>query len=196
MDTLIKLAETRLHDVVADAGLTEGSVASIRRIDDASAALHWLIRAGALVDAVKLLAHCLPKRESIWWACTCCRSLTDGADLGEDEAPVALAEQWVYKPKDTTARAAYVEAERRGFQTPGGWAGVAAFWSSSSLAPPGQVKVAPAHYLTGVAVAGAVLLAATVEPVTEIDARYMQFLKFGLDIAAGGTARSEDGQLI
>ena len=196
MGKLIKIADARLPDVVADAGLTEASVALVKKTDDASVALQSLIGAGALVDALKLLAHSLPKRESIWWACTCCRSVAEGVDLGADEAAVALAEQWVYKPKDATARAAYVEAEKRGFQTPGGWAGVAAFWSSSSLAPPGQVKVAPAHYLTGVAVAGAVLLAATVEPVTEIDARYTQFLKYGLDIAAGGTARGADGQLI
>lgn len=195
MDTLIKIADTRLKDVIPDAGLTEEAIASLARVEDAGMGIQVLINAGMLVDAVKLLAHCLPKRESIWWACTCCRSLVGGADLGPDETAVALAEQWVFKPKDATARAAYAEAEKRGFQTPGGWAGVAAFWSSSSLSPPGQVKVAPARYLTGVAVAGTVLLAASAEPVTEIDARYAQFLKYGLHIAAGGTAR-EDGHLI
>ena len=194
MSGLIKINGKRVGDVLAHAGIDADGVALLRPDALVEQGIEVLRGAERIIDALRLLAHALPKRESVWWACTCCRALLGMGIPLTDEPAIARAEAWVYEPRDKNARAAYSEAEERGFQTPGGWAAVAAFWSSGSLAPAEQPAVPPADYLTGVAVAGAVTLAAVVEPVVEMESRYARFLKFGLDIAAGGTARGPDGK--
>lgn len=192
MSTLIKISTKRVGDVITHAGLEAESTQLLRPDHLVEHGIEVLRGAERIIDALRLLAHALPKREAVWWACTCCRVLLGAGIPHTDEPAIARAEAWVYEPNDKNARTAYVEAEQRGFQTPGGWAAVAAFWSSGSLAPQDQPAVPPADYLTGVAVAGAVTLAGVVEPIADMDTRYARFLKFGLDIAAGGTARSPD----
>ena len=196
MGALTKIDSRRVADVIEHTGLESASAKLMRGDLPVEQGIELLRSAGRIIDAIKLLAHALPKREAVWWACTCARALLGNGISLDDEQAIAKAEAWVYEPNDANARAAYGEAEPRGFQTPGGWAAVAAFWSSGSLAPPEHPVVAPADYLTGVAVAGAITMAAVVEPVLEMDARYMKFLDYGLDIAAGGTARGPDGHPI
>ena len=194
MSTLIKINTKRVGDVIIHAGLEAESTALLRHDQLVEQGIEALRGAARIIDALRLLAHALPKRESVWWACTCCRALLGTGIALTDEPAITRAEAWVYEPNDKNARAAYTEAEERGFQTPGGWAAVAAFWSCGSLAPAEQPAVPPADYLTGVAVSGAVMLAAVVEPVADMDARYARFLKLGLDIGAGGTGRNPDGK--
>lgn len=189
---LTKLRNVVVADVLPHAGLEPGSAEAVRTDRTIDEAVRRLAGTNALTDALKLLAHGLPKREAVWWACTCCRACAPALQ-GDDLKAVDAAEKWVYEPTDANARSAYEYAERLGFKTPAGWAAVSAMWSSNSLAPTGQVVVPPAHYLTGVAVAGAVMLAAAAEPVAEIAVRQSRFLRYGLEIAAGGDARRSDG---
>ncbi|MCP5201239.1 MAG: hypothetical protein H6977_14605 [Gammaproteobacteria bacterium] len=194
MDKLVKIESRRLEDILPNAGLEESVAAAIGRDLPVATVIEQLATDGRPVDAIKLLAHALPKRESVWWACTCCRALDREARTPLDRDAIAAAEAWVYEPTEAHARAAYAEADKRGFLTAGGWAAVGAFWSSGSLAPEGQPAVPPADYLTGVAVSGAILLAAVAEPVAQTEARYEAYLRYGRDIAAGGTARNEKGE--
>ena len=194
MTTLNKISTKRVSEVLTHAGLEADGQSLLRPDWLAEQGIETLRTSGRILDALRLLAHRLPKREAVWWACTCCRALLGAGVPLTDETAIARAEAWVYDPQDKHARVAYVEAEQRGLQTPGGWCAVAAFWSSGSLAPAEQPAVPPASYLTGVAVIGAITLAAVVEPIAEMDARYPRFMKIGLDIAAGGTGRNPDGK--
>lgn len=54
-------------------------------------------------DAILLLAHILPRRETLWWAIQCVRTLLGGK--AEDEA-LRAAEAWVRAPEDETRLAA------------------------------------------------------------------------------------------
>jgi hypothetical protein len=91
---------------------------------------------------------------------------------------------------DDIRRAAMQEATTAGFQSPEAWAAVAAFWSGDSLVPvDAQMKVAPPPHLTGVAVAGAVTLAAVRIKPARKDQRLNLFLGSARDIAAGGSGR-------
>lgn len=193
MSELKKIVKRSVADFIAHAGLDAEKAARFSPQQSAADALGSLIEAGALEDALKLIAHALPKRESVWWACTCSRAVLGAAPSGDEGHAIKAAEAWVYDPTDDKARAAYGWAEKLGFKTPGGWAAVAAFWSSGSLSPPDQPLVPPAPYLTGVAVAGAVMLAAVVDPVSEISARHRRFLDYGIEIASGGDARAAGG---
>jgi hypothetical protein len=144
---------------------------------------------GFLLEATRFVAHALPHREAVWWACMCA-SHTAPADLPDtDRQAREVAEDWVRQQGDKPRRIAWSLAEASGFQTPEAWAAVAAFWSGDSMAPEGLPAVPPAPHLTGTAVAGAVALAAVRGDVTRQQARLRRFLESGRNIAAGGPGR-------
>ena len=152
-------------------------------------ALDRLTAGGFLIEATRLVAHALPKRESVWWACMCAIH-TAPVDLPDaDRKCREAAEDWVRQPAETSRRAAFDLAQASGFGTPEAWAAMAAFWSSGSMAPEGQPVVPPAPHLTGTAVAGSVALAAVRGDVARRNARLHQFLESGRNIAMGGPGR-------
>ena len=152
-------------------------------------ALDRLEAAGFLMEATRLMAHALPKREAVWWACMCAAH-TAPPDLPEtDRHAREAAEHWVRQQSDALRRGAMQQAEAGGFATPEAWAAVAAFWSGDSMAPEGQPAVAPAPHLPGTAVAGAVVLAAVRGDPARQPARLKRFLESGRNIAAGGPGR-------
>jgi hypothetical protein len=153
---------------------------------DAPDAVQRLEAGGFLTKAVRLIAHALPKRDAVWWACMCAFH-TAPADLAEsDRLARELAENWVRQQTDRLRREAMAKAEAANFATPETWAAVAAFWSGDSMAPAGQKAVPPAPHLCGTAVAGAVMLAAARGDPLWQSARVKRFLGSGRDIAAGG----------
>lgn len=152
-------------------------------------ALDRLETGGFLAEAVRLVAHALPKREAVWWACMC-TAHTAPADLPEaDRKCREAAEDWVRQQGEKPRRRAFDLAQTVNFGTPEAWAAVAAFWSGGSMAPEGQPDVPPAPHLTGTAVAGAIGLAAVRGDVLRRDARLRRFLESGRNIAAGGPGR-------
>lgn len=152
-------------------------------------ALDRLTAGGFLIEATRLVAHALPKRESVWWACMCAIH-TAPVDLPDaDRKCREAAEDWVRQPAETSRRAAFDLAQASGFGTPEAWAAMAAFWSSGSMAPEGQPVVPPAPHLTGTAVAGSVALAAVRGDVARRNARLHRFLESGRNIAMGGPGR-------
>lgn len=139
-------------------------------------------------DAVQFLARALPKREAVWWSCLCARDL--GADEKRPELAGGLeaAEAWVYRPTEETRRHAEKAGQAIKGSHPARWAAMAAFWSGGSLAPPGSPEAKPPEDFTAKAVAGAILLAAGLDPKLT-KARNRKFLAAGIDIAKGGTGR-------
>lgn len=137
-------------------------------------------------DAVAFLAHGLPKREAVWWACLCVRSALGDPHQARDLEILGLAEAWVQDPSDSNRRAAMAAAEASEFKTPACWAAVAAFWSGGSLAPADLPEVPPADNLTGKAVVAAVMMAVAVGDPDKMAERYRQLLARGVDIARGG----------
>jgi hypothetical protein len=136
-------------------------------------------------DAVRFLAHALPKREAVWWAVQCVR-----AGFGEqepkrtDRAALETAERWVNEPDEKNRRAAEVAADATGHQTAAGWAAAGAFWSGGSMAPEGMPEVPPKETLTPQAAVVAVNLTATVDP-EKMNQRYAEYLSLGSAIADG-----------
>jgi hypothetical protein len=163
--------------------------AALGAAEDAQGALEALLAAGRLPDALRLLAHALPKREAVWWACMCARAVPDPKLPAEDAAAIEAAEAWVRRPDDPSRRAAMEAAQKTGFRSAEAWAAVAAFWSGGSMSPAGQPDVPPADHLCGVAVGGAVVLAAVRVKPERADARVARFLESARAIAAGGAGR-------
>ena len=151
--------------------------------------LDALVAGGLYADAIAFLTRALPKREAVWWACTCARETTMPEPPERVDAALQAAEAWVYKPNEERRREAQGAAEAAGFDSPESWAAVAAFWSGGSITPPDAPAVAPADDMTAKAVAGAVMLAAVRREPERADERYRLFIEKGRDIADGGTGR-------
>ena len=150
--------------------------------------LDALIAHSLYADGIQFLARALSKREAVWWSATCARELS--ADMKQPEflAAVEAAESWVYRPTEQNRRTAEKAANAIKASNPARWTSMAAFWSGGSLAPPDAPEVKPAEDFTAKAVAGAVMMAAGLDP-AQSDARNQRFMASGLDIANGGTGR-------
>jgi hypothetical protein len=169
--------------------LTPEAAACIDGCVTVSEAVARLTAGGFLLHAVRLSAHALPNREAVWWAAQCANH-TEPADLpSADRTARELAERWVRRPSDETRRAAMEQAEAAGFTSPEAWVAVAVFWSGDSMSPLGQPKLPPAPHLAGIAVAGAVALAAVRTKPEQQEARLRRFLASACDIAGGGAGR-------
>jgi hypothetical protein len=140
------------------------------------------------IDAIRFLAHALPRREAVWWACTAARSGLDPNAAAQRQA-VETTEAWVYHPDEERRRAAVAAAPAAGNDSPAHWAAMAASWSGGSLAPPEAPVVPPGETLTAQAVAGAVLLAAVKPEPERAPERYRNAVVQAIDIARGGTGR-------
>jgi hypothetical protein len=150
-----------------------------------------LVGAGLMNDAVAVMAQALPKREAVWWACVAARTLVDAETPAPVIAALEAAEAWVYKPTEELRRAAMERAQATAFDHPGVWAAVAAFWSGGSMAPPNVPAVPPAEHLTGLAVSGAVNLAAVLRQPEQAPAKLKAFIQQAVDIANGGSGRQK-----
>lgn len=187
--TLSKLVGVEIATVLDRATLAPAAQVPLQGCTEIGEAIDRLETAGFATEAVRVLAHAMPKREGVWWACMCAAN-TAPADLGEaDRLARETAELWVRQQKDEQRRAAYAKAEAAGFQTPEAWAGVAAFWSGDSMSPLGQPAVPAPPHTVGLAVAGAISLSAARGDITRHPARLKRFLESGRNIAAGGPGR-------
>ncbi len=114
-------------------------------------------------EAVHLLAHGMPERESTWWACQSSQKVASKLNPA-DHSALSAAQAWVKNPTPETKAAAATAAAKTDYTGPGAWAAQAAAWSHTP-APVTSAAVTPAPPaapagLTAPAVAGSVLLAA------------------------------------
>lgn len=191
-DALIKIKSCPARELAARCDLSDDARALLHDDPVAPVFINRLAAANQHLDAIHFMAHALPKREAVWWACLCVRST-----LGQTASPdivkaLTTAEQWVYKPTDANGQLAMTAAEATDFSAPASWAAVAACWSGTNMSPQGNPPVAPGDDLSGKAVSGAVTLAAVMNDPDGVEARYQGFLSQGLDLARGGSGRGEE----
>ncbi|CAN5669951.1 hypothetical protein BH23GEM7_BH23GEM7_12010 [soil metagenome] len=135
-------------------------------------------------DAIRLLAHALPKREAIWWAWTSARQVLDGDPPLNIRAALDATERWIRQPSEETRRPMLRIAEEADLGTPAGCAALAVFLSGGSIAPPEAPPVEPNEFAAAKAIAGSIVLAAvSTEPETA-PAKFRGFIDRGVDIAS------------
>jgi hypothetical protein len=147
--------------------------------------LSRLIEERQFVDAARFLAHALPKREAVWWACLCARKVAGPDSPAAHAAAIEGAELWATDPTEANRRAAMPLAETTGMGTPAGCAAAAAFWSGGSLATPELPAVPPPDHLTAHGVASAVMLAAVNNEPEKAHEKFRAFFELGLGVAEG-----------
>lgn len=132
-------------------------------------------------DAVRFLAHGMPKREAVWWAWFCARR-ADPDPEPEVKAALAATESWIAQPTDDNGRTAHAAAKAVGLGTPAGCAGLAAFFCGSSLGPPHVQAIPPGEYLYAKAVSGAVIFAAVSSEPEKAPEKFNNYLAQGMEI--------------
>lgn len=148
-----------------------------------------LASAGLYLDAIKLLAHGLPKRIAVWWACLATRSVQKPDADQANMAALLAAETWVKNPTEENRLRCKALGEATKYDTAASWAATSAAWCAGSMAKEGEPEVAPPEHLYAHAVAGSISLAASLEDPEHSTEKYSTFLAQGLDLARGG-----DGQ--
>jgi len=144
--------------------------------------LNLLIEKNHFPDAVRFLAHVLPKREAVWWGWVCARRSAGAEPPEKVKVSLDATEKWIAQPTEEHRRAAMDAARRAELNTPAGCAGLAAFFSGGSLGPSNSPVVPPGDYLTAKAVSGAVIFAAvSVEPEKAAE-KFRAFIAQGVEV--------------
>jgi len=106
-------------------------------------------------DHIHFLAHGMPERESVGWACKSSAKVGDKLEPA-DKSAMHAAHEWVKNPTPANKSAAAAAAAKTNYQGPGAWAAQGAAWSKT----PGAPATGAAPNLTGHAVSGSVMLSA------------------------------------
>lgn len=149
-------------------------------------------------DAIRFVAHVLPKREAVYWACMVWGALFGPRRLSANqEAAFEAAIEWVCDPNEATRRQAETAARAAGFDNSAGCAAMAAFWSQGSMTPAHLPPVEVKPYLCGRMVSASVILTAAAGEYSRLDENKKGFLMLALEIDRGTVRwdRSENGNL-
>lgn len=169
---------------LADAPLGPDARALLTPPRPAADVVAALAAAGLLADAVRATAFLLPRREAVWWAVRCVRSVPAAVADPRTVAALDAAAAWAAAPSDDARRATFALAEKV-MHTPAGAVGAAVFFADGSLSGPKLPTVLPAPALCPTTLANAVLLAAVVSEPERAADRRRAFLDIGTAVAAG-----------
>ncbi len=176
-------AVSKTATISSAAELSEAAMALVRPETHPREYIALLLERELYPDAVKFLAHALPKREAVWWAWISARRAAGEKPAPPIKASLDATEHWIAQPTDPNRRAAMAEAEKAGFDSAAGCAGLGAFFSGGSVAPPELAAVPPGEYHTARAVAGAVTIAAVSAEPEKAPEKFRSFVAQGLDVA-------------
>jgi hypothetical protein len=136
-------------------------------------------------DAVGFLAHALPKREAVWWACQCVRSVPAACSPPKAVAAVEAAARWARDPNEGNRQATLPPAEALEFDTAAGCVALAALRSCGYYGPPPSKPVIPPNeWLTAQAVSEAVQTAVE-EAGGDPAGHYRKCLALGIEVGNG-----------
>jgi hypothetical protein len=133
-------------------------------------------------DAVRFIAHALPKREAVWWGWVCARRAAGENPPPKIKAALDATEKWIAQPNEDNRRSAMAAAQKAELGTAAGCAGLAAFFSTGSLAPPDAPVVPPGEFLAAKAVSGAVIFAAVAQEPEKAPEKFRSFVAQGVEV--------------
>ena len=134
-------------------------------------------------DAVRFIAHALPRREAVWWGWVCARRAAGDNPQPKIKAALDATEKWIAQPSEDNRRSAMAAAQKAELGTAAGCAGLAAFFSGGSLAPPEAPVVPPGEFLSAKAVSGAVIFAAVAKEPERAPERFKSFVAQGVEVS-------------
>jgi hypothetical protein len=176
-DGVAKTPESPLRQFCNRAKVSDEAKALLTDQTATKAFLGLLVEKELFPDAIRLVAHLLPKREAIGWGCLCVRhSLASQKD--KPLPPVQLAaERWVSAPSEENRWAAKEGADKEDPKTPSGLLALAVFFAGYSMVPPNLQPVPPPDHTTSEMVAGAVVIAGVVKEPEKAKEKYRVFMQ-------------------
>jgi hypothetical protein len=133
-------------------------------------------------DAVRYLAHALPKREGVWWAWVIAKRAAGAQPPPKIKDALDATEKWIAQPTDPNRRVAFEKAEAADLGTPAGCTGAAAFFAGESMAPPNLQAVPPGEWDTAKAITGAVMMAVVEKEPEKAKEKYQAAIQQGLEV--------------
>jgi predicted component of type VI protein secretion system len=152
-------------------------------VSSADELIDQLAEEGKFLDALRLRAYLLTKREAVWWGC---KSVTEEVDEPLPAVQAAALEAacaWAEDPDESSRRLAEQRAATAKYSGVGATLALSAFWSDGSIAPEGNPEVRPDDRLTSQGVAAALISAAYLGDPKKATARIHAFLAKGKEIA-------------
>ena len=180
--TILNSGKT-LGDVCSAAELSPEAMALLGDGLDGKGFVEALTSRGQFVDAVRLLAHALPKRPAVWGAWYCARAAHGDDSPAKVQAALEAIKQWIAEPDEKHRREAMRWARDVEFSTPAGCAGLAAFFSGDSIGPADRDPVPPGEYTAAKVIAGCVTLSAVFNQPEKAPEKFQSFLQQGLEVA-------------
>ncbi len=155
--------------------------------------LKLLLREGLVRDARHFLAHALPRRRALWWACLCASDVLSLAEKQEDlSSSVKVVAEFVRWPGESRRRRAETIFRRQRSNTLAAQLAGAAFYSTGSIAPPeAHTHPAPPSVL-GKFVSVSVYLAATRKNIRQYVHHMREYIHLGEQIALGQNLWPQD----
>lgn len=179
----VEQANSQTADICSVAELGPDAMALMRPEQKPPDFVAALVEKKLYTDAVRFLAHALPKREAVWWGWMSARRAAGENPPPVIKAALAATEKWIAQPTEENRRAAHAAGQQAQFGTAAGCAGLGAFFSGGSLAPPEAPIVPPGDYLTAKAISGAVNFAAMSGEPKEAPEKFKSFIAQGEDVA-------------
>lgn len=186
MENLTKLAKQEVSEILDYFDLSDEAVGLVEEDMLVAQLLTELIKGEHWDDAIRVLAHSLPKRESIWWSCLCAKQSLGDQPSQDCLASISVAEQWAITPSEENREQARQWSSKTDQKTAASWAVTAAFWAEGSMTEPGEPEIPPPPFLYAHAVAGAVSLAAFQPEPSVAEEKLQRFIRQGVDLAQGG----------
>jgi hypothetical protein len=191
-----KVSAEKVSDII-DVDVLDSATLELLKPDmRPEAYIEVLSSAEKWTDAVTVMAHALPKREAVWWACLCA-SMMDGLSENKEEILARkTAEKWVYKPTEENRENALLQAQKSDKPSAGTLCCMAVSFSGGK---PGESKDQPDEskdqsvdhdnsVFTEI-VGTVVMIAASENDGLHINQRLKQFLHNAKDIACGGSGK-------
>ena len=186
-DRLPALAAARPAQMRATLELSDDAHALLAGDPSASDWLASLLTGNLHEDALRYLAHALPRAAAVRWACDCVRAMRVEAVAPAVEAALAIARQWAATGDKRFVAEAARAADATALRADSALRFVllAAAWSGASLSPPGLPPSPPDPAIGAAAVAAAVLIAAAQGDPASIAERQRQCIGRGIVLAQG-----------
>ncbi|OYP35814.1 FHA domain-containing protein [Rhodopirellula sp. MGV] len=178
VETLPTLAE-----VVAGLELDEQAPALIAPDESAKSYASRLVESGLFFDAIKVFAHCLPKRQAVQWAHQAISSQPSETRTPEDQQALVATQQWLDDPSEDNRRAAMGLAEKLNYDTPSAYVAASAAWSEGSMVPAQLDPVAPHPQLCAKMAAGAIQIHLSRCAPDQMESQARSLLAIGFNIA-------------
>jgi hypothetical protein len=186
-EALTKLAARTPADLCRAIGLElePETVAILSRNPTPSQLLDELMVRGLHVDAVRYLAHALPKRESVCWGYMAIRKLVKAGGSDAERRALSAAGDWLREPSDERARLAGEAGQGSAQGTAAGMLALAVFFAGNNIGPKPEQPVKPPDNVTGALVAGLISVSVSAGDPTGLTKRYSNCLRKGMKLGRG-----------